>query len=123
MSFVKFRLGTRAYELRCQPGEENQLLRAAATYDNEVRAILEQMSGHMPEPRLLLLASLMLADRSNRLEQRLLKLEEKLGAALAEPPATTAAMPAISPELLDRFAELAARAEALAEKIEDEEAV
>lgn len=118
MPVVKFRLGRRDYELRCQPGEEKLLLRAAATYDNEVQAILEQAAGRMPEPRLLLLASLMLADRTNRLEQRLQKVEDRLRGFEDQPVAPQPAE--VSDELLDRFAELAARAEALAERLEDE---
>ena len=62
MPTVDFTIGHKDYTLSCQEGEERLLKRAAAMLDTEARAILDQ-AGRMPEPRLLLLAGLMLADR------------------------------------------------------------
>src|SRR5690606_2997205 len=62
MANVQFSIGHKEYELSCQPGEEKLLRRAATMLDAEAQAILEQ-AGRMPEARLLLSASLMLAGR------------------------------------------------------------
>ena len=63
MATVEFRIGHKEYSLSCQEGEEKLLRRAAGMLDAEARQILEQV-GRVPEPRLLLLAGLMLADRA-----------------------------------------------------------
>ncbi|MEF9606271.1 cell division protein ZapA, partial [Paracoccus sp. PXZ] len=62
MAEVDFTIGHKSYTLACQEGEERLLKRAAGLLDAEARVILEQ-AGRMPEPRLLLLSGLMLADR------------------------------------------------------------
>ena len=83
MPTVEFNIGHKSYELACQEGEERLLRRAAAMLDTEARAILEQ-AGRMPEPRLLLLAGLMLADRMSATEDRAAAAERELGRLKAE---------------------------------------
>lgn len=119
MAEVEFTIGHKEYQLRAQDGEERLLERAAAALDNEARQILEQ-AGRMPEPRLLLLAGLMLADRFVSLEARAEKAE-RLANRLQSNPARVE-VPVIPADLKEAMAELAARAESLAERLEEERA-
>ena len=116
MPVVEFTIGHKQYELSAQEGEERLLRRAAAMLDTEARTILEQ-AGRMPEQRLLLLAGLMLADRTSALEDRLASTERELARVKANPPRVE--VPVLPPTLSEALAELAARAEALAQKAED----
>ena len=116
MPTVEFTIGHKDYTLSCQDGEERLLRRAAGMLDAEARAILGQ-AGRMPEPRLLLLAGLMLADRTSALEDRAAAAERELARLKANPPRVE--VPVIPPALAEGMAELAARAESLADKAED----
>lgn len=116
MANVEFTIGHKDYTLSCQPGEEKLLKRAAGMLDGEARAILDQ-AGRMPEARLLLLSALMLADRASALEDRAASAERELQRLKANPPRVE--VPVIPEGLQDAIAELAARAEALAERIEE----
>ena len=84
MPTVDFTIGHKDYQLACQEGEERLLRRAAAMLDTEARAILEQ-AGRMPEPRLLLLAGLMLADRASALEDRAAAAEREAARLKSNP--------------------------------------
>ena len=77
MAEVDFAIGHKSYTLTCQEGEERHLKRAAGLLDTEAQAILGQ-AGRIPEPRLLLLAGLMLADRTSALEDRAISAEREL---------------------------------------------
>ena len=116
MPNVEFRVGHKDYTLSCQDGEEKLLRRAAGMLDAEARQILDQ-AGRMPEPRLLLLAGLMLADRTSALEDRAAAAERELARLKSNPPRIE--VPVIPAEIGEVMAELAARAEALAEKAEE----
>ncbi len=116
MPNVEFQIGHKDYTLSCQEGEERLLKRAAGMLDAEARQILDQ-TGRMPEPRLLLLAGLMLADRTSALEDRAAAAERELARLKANPPRIE--VPVIPPSIGETLAELAARAEALADKAED----
>lgn len=118
MANVQFSIGHKEYELSCQPGEEKLLRRAATMLDTEAQAILSQ-AGRMPEARLLLLASLMLADRMGALEDRALAAERELQRLKSNP--VRVEVPVIPGDVLDSLAELAARAESLAERLEEAE--
>ena len=59
--------------------------RAAGMLDAEARQILDQ-AGRMPEPRLLLMAGLMLADRTSALEDRAASAERELARLKSNPP-------------------------------------
>ena len=74
---VTFTVGHKEYTLQAQDGEERLLRRAGTLLDDEAQKIIEQ-AGRMPEPRLLLLAGLMLADRHNSMEDRALAAEREL---------------------------------------------
>ncbi|TRW97656.1 cell division protein ZapA [Paracoccus sp. M683] len=116
MAEVDFSIGHKEYRLTSQPGEERLLKRAAALLDAEARLILEQ-AGRMPEPRLLLLAGLMLADKYSALEDRADKAEKQLSRLQSNP--TKVEVPVVPADLKEAMAELAARAEAVAEQIEE----
>ena len=120
-------IGGKQYEVACQDGEERLLQTAAAMLDAEAQTVLAQ-AGRMPEARLLLMASLMLADRTAAAEQALGEAEARAAALEAEVAALRAApapepvrveVPVIPGEVTDRLAEFAARAESLAARLEE----
>lgn len=108
---VHFTIGHKDYTLQAQDGEERLLRRAAALLDEEAGKILEQ-AGRMPEPRLLLLAGLMLADRFSSIEDRALTAEREAART------RSAASGAITGDVLEAMSQLAGRAEAIADKAE-----
>lgn len=116
MPTVEFHIGHKEYSLSCQEGEERLLKRAAAMLDAEAKAIIDQ-AGRMPEPRLLLLAGLMLADRTSSLEDRAAAAERELARLKSNPQRIE--VPVIPTAISETLAELAARAEALADKAEE----
>ncbi len=116
-------IGGRDFEVACQDGEEHFLRTAAKMLDNEATTLVSQI-GRMPEARMLLMAGLMLADKAAGLEDQVRSAEER--AAVAERVAASAkANPervevAVIPEIVtETFAEIAARAEALADRVEE----
>jgi len=127
MPEVEIKIGGRAFEVFCQDGEEHYLHSAAKMLDTEASVLAGQI-GRLPEARMLLMAGLMLADKTAGLEDKLREIEAKLAAKDAEL-AQMAARPApepqkievavIPPELLESLSELAARAESLADAVED----
>ena len=116
MPNVEFKVGHKDYTLSCQDGEEKLLRRAAGMLDAEARQILDQ-AGRMPEPRLLLLAGLMLADRTSALEAGAASAERELARLKSNP--VRVEVPVIPPRVAEAMAELAARAESLADKAEE----
>ncbi len=119
-------IGGRDFEVACQEGEEHFLRSAAKLLDNEATALIGQI-GRMPEARMLLMAGLMLADKAAGLEDQLRSAEER--AVVAERVAANARanperveVPVIPEIVIDSFAEIAARAEALADRIEERKA-
>jgi len=77
MTEVSIEIGGRSFEVACQEGEEKYLQAAAALLDGEA-SVLAQQIGRMPEARMLLMAGLMLADKTAGLEERLEKAEQEL---------------------------------------------
>lgn len=127
MPEVEIHIGGRAFEVSCQEGEEHFLHSAAQMLDSEA-SVLSQQIGRLPEARMLLMAGLMLADKTAGVEDKLAEVEAKLAdkeaelAALKEAPAPEPErieVPVIPQIVNDTLAELAARAEALASDIED----
>ncbi len=123
MPEAQITIGGRTFEVACQAGEEPYLRSAAGLLDVEASALVSQI-GRMPEARMLLMAGLMLADKTAGLEERLraanAELEELRGAPIAPPERIE--VPVIPPQVTDTLAELAARAEALAGAIEEKAA-
>jgi cell division protein ZapA len=70
MAEVKVKIGGREFEVACRDGEEHFLHSAAAMLDNEADALNDAL-GRMPETRMLLMAGLMLADKTASLEDQL----------------------------------------------------
>lgn len=77
MPEVNLSIGGRNFRVSCQVGEEAQLEQAAALLDNEADA-LEKAIGRVPEPRMLLMAGLMLADRTIEVAGRIQSAEEEI---------------------------------------------
>jgi cell division protein ZapA len=127
MPEVTVTIGGRSFEVGCQEGEEHFLHSASALLDAEASVLAAQI-GRMPEARMLLMAGLMLADKTAGLEERLgqandkLAAQEQLIAQMRERPAETEQVAVIPPQVIESMAELAARAEAvageLAEKVD-----
>jgi len=120
-------IGGKNFEVACQPGEEQFLQSAAAMLDTEAQALITQI-GRLPEARMLLMAGLMLADKTAGAEDRLRAAEEEVAQLRAEvtqlrnaprPAPTRVEVPVVPEEVAETLAELAARAEALAEQIEE----
>ncbi|MEM6826158.1 MAG: cell division protein ZapA, partial [Pseudomonadota bacterium] len=83
MPEVRISIGGREFDVACQEGEEHFLHAAAQMLDNEAQTLLSQI-GRMPENRLLLMAGLLLADKSAGSEDKVKSIERKVGALQAE---------------------------------------
>lgn len=114
-------IGGKSFDVACQPGEEHYLRAAAAMLDTEATALIGQI-GRLPETRMLLMAGLMLADKTAGAEDRVRQLESELASLQSElarlRAAPPAAGPALPPGTVERLDALAARAEALADQME-----
>lgn len=77
MPEVTIEIGGRAFEVACQDGEQKYLQAAARLLDGEASVLTDQI-GRMPESRMLLMAGLMLADKTAGLEERLERAEQEL---------------------------------------------
>ena len=126
MPDVSITIGGRQFEVACQDGEESFLKAAAEVLDGEARLLTDQV-GRLAENRMLLMAGLMLADKTVALEEAVgsskQKLEDARTAArvAASTPPERVEVPVVPEKLVDTLAELAARAESLAEKAESNE--
>ena len=142
MPDIEIEIGGRNFAVSCQPGEEPFLKAAARMLDTEAAVILGQI-GRMAPERMLLMAGLMLADKTAGLEEELQRCEEALQVrdrSLAEaeerlerrarriaeleeappPDPEQVSVPVVPSSVTDSLAELAARAEALALELEDD---
>lgn len=133
MPQVEVTIGGRAFEVACQPGEEPYLRSAAQMLDAEAGALSAQI-GRVPEARMLLMAGLMLADKTAGLEDRLREAEMRIAELTRAVTAFEQAPRELTTETVEvrvevpvevvpethlvRLAELAAEAEALAETVE-----
>jgi len=126
MPEVTITIGGRQFDVACQEGEEHFLHAAANMLDTEAQTLLGQI-GRMPESRMLLMAGLLLADKAAGADDRSKAMEGQVGALRAElEEAREAAMnpkevevARIPQEVTDSLAELTARAEALAESVDE----
>ncbi len=130
MPEVNIDIGGRQFVVACQDGEEHYLQSAALLLNNEAKTLMDQI-GRLPESRMLLMAGLMLADKAAGSEDQLKALEDKVAQQAAyieelqsqpapEPEQLQVAV--IPDEVTQTMAELAARAEALAEAAEEKAA-
>jgi cell division protein ZapA len=120
MPDLEITIGGRSFSVACQPGEEHFLRAAAALLDAEASPLIASM-GRLPEARMLLMAGLMLADKAAAVEDENRQLKAQLAAieARPEPEREKVEVPVVPVQVIETLAELAARAEALAAKLED----
>lgn len=126
MPEVRITIGGRQFEVACQEGEESYLHSTAKMLDDEAQVLSDQV-GRMPEARMLLMAGLLLADKTASIEDRIAEVK----AELAEREAELAGLrnvkieperievPVVPQSVKETLAELAARAEALAAEVEE----
>ena len=128
MPEVEITIGGRSFEVACQDGEEHYLRAAAKMLDEEASVLTAQI-GRIPEPRMLLMAGLMLADKTAGLQDKLRVMEDRMAEKEAEldqlrnappPEAERVEVPVVPAGLTDMLAEIAARTEALADQVEGE---
>lgn len=134
MASVDVEIGGRKFNVACQDGEEAYLKSAAKLLDVEASVLTSQI-GRLPEGQMLLMAGLMLADKTagledkthgfdeqkQELETRVAALERQLSEALNRPApqAERVEVPVIPPQVEETMAELAARAEAVAAAVSE----
>lgn len=133
MPEIDIEIGGREFAVACQSGEEPYLQAAAKMLDAEAQGILTQV-GRMPTDRMLLMAGLMLADKTAAVEEDLAKAQSELVKAQEALRAAEEKLDerarritelqeeggGVPEEVRDGLADLAARAEALAEELEAE---
>ena len=120
MAELEITIGGRSFMVSCQEGEEHFLRTAATMLDTEAQPLVTQM-GRLPEARMLLMAGLMLADRTASVEDKLRVMKARV-AELENQPAPEPQVVHVSvipPQISETMAEIAARAEALARKVEE----
>jgi cell division protein ZapA len=123
-------IGGRSFEVACQEGEEHYLQSAAKMLDDEAQVLSDQV-GRMPEARMLLMAGLMLADKTASSEDKIVQIQGQLNERDAEleglrnagaPLPERIEVAVIPTAVTDTLAELAARAESLAASVEEKAA-
>ena len=126
MPEVDIEIGGRTFQVACQEGEEHYLQAAARMLDEEASVLAAQI-GRIPEARMLLMAGLMLADKTAGLQDRLREAEDRIAEKDAElsqlrdapaPAAERVEVPVVPASVTDTLAEIAARVEALAETVD-----
>lgn len=142
MPDLKITIGSRDFDVFCQPGEEHFLRTAATLLDAEASLLIGQI-GRMPDIRMLLMAGLMIADKTASMEDQLRDLRARLAEAEAQvaqaqvlleeaearpgtvevpvevPVEVRVEVPVVPEDLLERLEQLAEDAEALADRVED----
>lgn len=124
MPEVQIKIGGKGFTVACQDGEEHFLQSAASLLDEEASTLMDQI-GRLPEARMLLMAGLMLADKHAGTQDQIRSLEDKIAQQeawieeLQNRPAQEREVPIVPREIGETLAELAARAEALADAAEE----
>ena len=126
MPQVEISIGGRSFEVACQDGEEHFLHSAAGMLDAEAQQLAAQI-GRLPEARMLLMAGLMLADKTAELEDKVRSMQSETAEMRAAietlksqptPAPQRIEVPVIPAEVTEALAEIAAAVEALAQKVE-----
>ncbi|MFN3662292.1 cell division protein ZapA [Yoonia sp.] len=126
MPQIEIHIGGRTFEVACQEGEEHFLHSAAAMLDAEAATLAEQI-GRLPESRMLLMAGLLLADKTVGLDEKLRAAEAEMAELRASvdklnarptPEPQRVEVPVVPADVIDTLAEIAARAEALADQVD-----
>jgi cell division protein ZapA len=126
MPETKITIGGRQFEVACQEGEESYLHSAAKMLDDEAQVLSDQV-GRMPEARMLLMAGLLLADKTASVEDKIKEVRAELAEREAELAGLRNAVveperievPVVPQQVTDTLAEVAAQAEALAAAVEE----
>lgn len=127
MPEVTIEIGGRTFDVACQAGEEHFLQAAASMLNAEARVLSDQI-GRLPEARMLLMAGLMLADKTAGLEDQVRGLQDQLSEMTADrdalrdqpaPERERVEVPVVPAVVTETLAELAARAESLASEVEE----
>lgn len=127
MPEVEINIGGRSFEVSCQEGEEHYLHSAARMLNDEATTLTEQ-TGRLPEARMLLMAGLMLADKTAGVEDKLREMQQQIADMESElvrlrdrpaPEPDRIEVPVVPESVTDSLAELAARAESLAAAVEE----
>ncbi len=120
MPDVTVEVGGRSFAVSCQDGEEGYLTAAAELLDREAQVLVAQGSKLTPD-RMLLMAGLMLADKSISAEEELRTLDRRLAQQtrlldeMQERPAPEPEVREVVPDAaIERLDALVARVEALA---------
>ncbi|TPG47090.1 cell division protein ZapA [Roseomonas nepalensis] len=134
MGQVTVRVGGYSHPVSCEDGQEAHLIALAAEVDRRVASV-KTMGGSYGEPRLLLLAALLLADEVHDLKVEVAQARAGLPPAPPSPPTVTAVAPlpaasaggassadvaepapapAMDPQLAERLARVAERIEGIA---------
>jgi cell division protein ZapA len=118
MPDLEITIADRKFLVNCQAGEEPFLQAAAKLLDDEATP-LQAKVGRLPDVRMLLMAGLMLADRTATLEDDLRRTKARV-AEMEHLLKQTAASDLSGglPEAMDRLAQIAAQAEALANRLD-----
>ena len=125
MPEVEVDIGGRSFSVSCQVGEEQYLVSAAAELNLEADKLGDQIN-KLSESRMLLMAGLMLADKTAGAQDKLAQAEASLSEAMTEI-SRLKSLPAgaservevevVPAELTKSLAEIASKAEALADQI------
>ena len=125
MPDIEITVADRKFFVACRDGEEHFLNAAAKMLDAEAASLQAQI-GRLPEARMLLMAGLMLADRTASVEDELRQIKARLseveGHTGSEPLPRSGAgrdPAAVSPEVTETLTALAETAESLAAAIEE----
>lgn len=117
MPQVVVTINTRSYAVACGDGEEEHLMRLAAVVDERVTSLAREV-GQVGDARLLLMASLLMADDMEQAETRAQEAEaEIMGVrnARADFEAQSAEVQTTSAAFVERLAQ---RVEAIAQRLQ-----
>ncbi|WP_298862570.1 cell division protein ZapA [uncultured Sulfitobacter sp.] len=126
MPEVKISIGGRHFDVACQEGEESYLHSAAKMLDDEAQVLADAV-GRMPEARMLLMAGLMLADKTASVEDKIVEVRAELAEREAELEGLRnvvveperVEVPVVPQSVTDTLQEIAARAESLAAEVDE----
>lgn len=127
MPEVSIAIGGRSFDVACQAGEEDYLHSAAKMLDDEAQVLSDQV-GRMPEARMLLMAGLLLADKTASIQDEIAAIKAQMAerdaeiarlSSMADKEPERVEVPVVPDTVTDTLAELAARAEALASSVEE----
>lgn len=115
MAQVTVKINGYAYTVGCEDGQESHLMAMATQVENRIESI-KALGGNSGESKLLVLASLLMADELHDMRVELDSL--RAGAARAAKRNAAAEAKAADPEVARRLGRLATRAEQLASSLE-----